>query len=309
MGGLREEFLHKLPDMEILRNLESPLVLWIQIDIYFLASTSYVERAYKGEGEFWGFKTKRFGALVAKSRTFAEQVAPNPQILSVMDRLLGPRCKNGQFQLHVTQLVQIGPNESPQTMHRDDWLMPFTPPGPQCFCSTMWALTDFTVENGATNVILGSHKWTDERTPKEGDEVVQAAMSKGSCLIYVGSIWHGGGANLTKQEWRSGVICGYSLGWVRQEENQYLAVPPHKAKDLPDHVQRLIGYSLHGDFLGWVEGQDPHVVLEDRYSDVMPMRAESPLPPSFSPEGGGASEEPLVYRTATLGEPTRVKRI
>lgn len=79
---------------------------------------SYVERAYHGEGEFWGFKTKRFGALVAKSRTFAEQVAPHPQILSVMDRLLGPYCQNGQFQLHVTQLVQIGPDESHQSLHR-----------------------------------------------------------------------------------------------------------------------------------------------------------------------------------------------
>ena len=270
---------------------------------------SYVERAYNGEGEFWGFETKRFGALVAKSRTFAEQVAPNPQILSVMGRLLGPRCQNGQFQLHVTQLVQIGPNETPQTMHRDDWLMPFTQPGPQCFCSTMWALTDFTVENGATSVILGSHKWTDERTPGISDEIVQAVMPKGFCLIYVGSIWHGGSANLTRQEWRAGMICGYSLGWLRQEENQYLAVPPQVAKDLPDHVQRLIGYSLHGDFLGWVEGQDPHVVLEDRYSDVMPMRAESPLPRTFSPEGGEATEEALVYRTATLGEPIQVKRI
>ena len=270
---------------------------------------SYVERACNGEGEFWGFKTKRFGALVAKSKTFAEQVAPDSRILSVMDRLLGPHCQNGQFQLHVTQLVRIGPNEYSQTMHRDDWLMPFTQPGPQCFCSTMWALTDFTVENGATCVILGSHKWTDERTPKESDEIVQAVMPKGSCLIYVGSIWHGGGANLTRQEWRSGMICGYSLGWVRQEENQYLAVPPHVAKDLPDHVQRLIGYSLHGDFLGWIEGQDPHVVLEDRYRDVMPMRAESPLPRSSSPEGSEATEEPLVFRTATLGEPTQVKRI
>ena len=275
---------------------------------------SYIERSCYGEGEFWGFKTKRFGALVAKSRTFAEQVAPNPQILSVMERLLGPYCENGQFQLHVTQLTQIGPNETPQTMHRDDWLMPFTQPGPQCFCTRMWALTDFTVDNGATSVILGSHKWTDEQTPKESDEIVQAAMPKGSCLIYVGSIWHGGSANVTKQEWRMGMICGYSLGWLRQEENQYLAVPPHVARELPDHVQRLIGYSLHGDFLGNVEGHDPHIVLEDRYRDVMPMRAESPLPGTFSSastsssERVEATEEAFVYRTATLGEPTQVKR-
>ena len=164
----------------------------------------------------------------------------------------------------------------------------------------MWALSEFTVKNGATSLILGSHKWTDEQTPTESDEIVQAVMPKGSCLIYVGSLWHGGGANRTRQQWRSGMICGYSLGWLRQEENQYLAVPPHVAKDLPDHVQRLIGYSLHGDFLGYVEGHDPHVVLEDRYRDVMPMRAETPLPSTFSLEGGEATEQPIVYRTATL---------
>ena len=151
---------------------------------------SYMARASNGEGEFWGFKTKRFGALVAKSRTFAEHCAPNPQILSVMDQLLGPRCE--RYQLHVTMLVQIGPNESPQIMHQDDGLLPFIHPGPQSLCNTMWALTDFTEENGATNVILDSHNWPDGRTPKESDEVCQAVMPKGSCLIYAGSVWHGG---------------------------------------------------------------------------------------------------------------------
>ncbi|MFP6743783.1 MAG: phytanoyl-CoA dioxygenase family protein, partial [Alphaproteobacteria bacterium] len=118
---------------------------------------SYLERSYKGEGEFWGYKTNRIGALVAKSRTFAEQVAPNPVILAVMDQLLGPYCE--RYQLHVTQAVNIGPGESEQVVHRDDLLLPFFHPGPQALCNTMWALTDFTAETGATRVILGSHVW------------------------------------------------------------------------------------------------------------------------------------------------------
>ncbi len=251
----------------------------------------YLARAYNGEGEFWGFKTKRFGALVAKSRTFAEQCAPNPQILAVMDQLLGPRCEC--YQLHVTMLVHIGPNESAQIMHRDDGLLPFTHPGPQGLCNTMWALTDFTAENGATNVILGSHDWPDDRTPGPDDEIVQAVMPKGSCLIYAGSVWHGGAANHTADEWRTGMICGYSLGWLRQEENMYLSVPPSVAKDLPLHVQHLIGYKIHGGFLGWVEGQDPHIVLEDHYNDVMPA----------VPEGGEATEDSKIFKTASLGDP------
>ena len=251
----------------------------------------FLGRAYLGEGEFWGYKTKRTAALVAKSRTFGEKVATNPQVLSVMDRLLGPRCD--RFQLHVTQAVAIGPGEKGQFLHRDDSLLPFAHPGPQSLCNTMWALTDFTAQNGATNVILGSHNWDDERIAGDKDTIVQAVMPRGSVMIYLGSVWHGGGANTSADDWRIGMICGYSLGWLRQEENQYLAVPPEVARTLPEQVQHLIGYKLHGTFLGWVEGQDPHVVLEDRYADVMPA----------TPEGGEATAETRRLQTATLGKP------
>ena len=256
---------------------------------------SYLARSSLGEGEFWGFKTKRVGALVAKSRTFAEEVAPNPSVMAVMDRLLGPRCE--RYQLHVTQVTNIGPGESEQILHRDDGLLPFVHPGPQALTNTMWALTDFTAENGATRLILGSHLWDDARVPTAEDEIVQAVMPRGSCLVYLGSIWHGGGANRSADDWRAGMICGYSLGWLRQEENQYLAVPPAVARTLPEHVQHLIGYKIHGAFLGWVEGHDPHVVLEDRYSDVMPA----------APEGGEATEETRQLKTASLGEPHFVR--
>ncbi|MEO1192147.1 MAG: phytanoyl-CoA dioxygenase family protein [Pseudomonadota bacterium] len=256
---------------------------------------SYLARSSLGQGDFWGYKTKRTGGLVAKSRTFAEEVAPNPTVLAVMDHLLGPRCE--RYHLHVTQVCNIGPGESEQILHRDDGLLPFAHPGPQALTNTMWALSDFTAEAGGTRLILGSHLWDDERVPQTTDEVVQAIMPRGSCLIYLGSIWHGGGANNSADQWRCGMICGYSLGWLRQEENQYLAVPPAVAKDLPEHVQHLIGYKLHGDFLGWVEGHDPHVVLEERYSDVMPA----------SPEGGETTEETKQLKTAVLGNPHYIR--
>jgi len=253
----------------------------------------YLQRAFNGEGDFWGYKTKRVAALVAKSATYGTHLATNPAILAVMDRLLKPHCE--RYQLHVTQAVRIGPGEGRQIIHRDDALMPFRHPGPQCLCNTMWALSDFTEENGATNVILGSHDWDDDRYPTDKDEVARAVMPKGSCMIYLGSIYHGGGQNVTADEYRTGMITGYSLGWLRQEENQYLAVPPEAARKLPLEVQELIGYRLHGFFLGWVEGHDPHVVLEDRYADVMPA----------SPEGGEYVEDTRVLKTAVLGEPSR----
>ena len=120
-------------------------------------------------------------------------------------------------------------------------------------------------------------------------------MPRGSCLIYLGSVYHGGGRNDTEDEYRTGAITGYSLGWLRQEENQYLAVPPAVARDLREDVQHLIGYHLHDFFLGWVEGHDPHVVLEDRYSDVMPAASE----------GGEYVDDTTIFKAATLGEPSR----
>jgi ectoine hydroxylase-related dioxygenase (phytanoyl-CoA dioxygenase family) len=253
----------------------------------------YLERAYNGEGEFWGYKTKRISSLIAKSKTYGEELATNPRILAVMDQLLLPHC--ARYHLHVTQAVAIGPGEGQQIIHRDDGLMPFRHPGPQSLCNTMWALTDFTEENGATNVILGSHDWDDDTYPDENSEISHAAMPKGSCMIYLGSVYHGGGKNVTEDEYRIGMITGYSLGWLRQEENQYLAVPPAVAKNLREDVQHLIGYHLHDIFLGWVEGHDPHVVLEDRYSDVMPA----------APEGGEYVEDTTLFKTAVLVEPSR----
>ena len=182
----------------------------------------FLSRAYYGEGEFWGNKTKRVSSLVAKSKTYGEELATCPQILGVMDQLLLPRCE--RYQLHVTQAVRIGPGQGLQIIHRDDALMPFRHPGPQCLCNTLWALTDFTIENGATNVVLGSHVWDDDTYPDDDTPRAYAVMPRGSCLIYLGSVYHGGGQNNTKDEWRTGAITGYSLGWLRQEENQYLAV-------------------------------------------------------------------------------------
>jgi len=248
----------------------------------------YLVRAFDGEGDFWGYKTKRVASLVAKSRTYGTHLAACPEILAVMDKLLLPYC--ARYHLHVTQAVRIGPGEGRQIIHRDDALMPFRHPGPQCLCNTMWALTDFTVENGATNVILGSHLWDDDTVPDGSEDIAYAVMPKGSCLIYLGSVFHGGGENTTEDTYRTGMITGYSLGWLRQEENQYLAVPPEVAKDLPENVQHLIGYHLHANFLGWVEGHDPHVVLEDRYADVMPA----------SSEGGEFTEETRIMKTAVL---------
>jgi ectoine hydroxylase-related dioxygenase (phytanoyl-CoA dioxygenase family) len=177
-----------------------------------------------------------------------------PLVLALVDRVLGPQC--ARFQLSFTQAIAIGPGERGQAIHRDTSMYPFKRPGPEVFVNAIWALGDFTSDNGATRFFPGSHRWPDERAPTADDVQEPAAMPQGSVVVYYGSVYHGGGANVTEGATRTGIAFGYTLGWLRQEENQYLAVPPPVASRLPVALQRLIGYAEHHPFLGWFEGQD-----------------------------------------------------
>ena len=212
----------------------------------------YIEATRSGDTEFMGHATRRTGALIARSPG-ARTLVTNPTILNTLDLALGDH--GSTFQIDLTQLVDIGPGEPAQQIHRDQWSFdnfPF-PKGFEAEISTMWAVTDFTEEMGATRVIVGSHLWDDD--PSEVDAAALttgAVMAKGSVLLYVGSIYHGGGANQSDVH-RIGINIGYSLGWLRQEENQYLACPPEIARTLPEGLLRLMGYQRGSVALGYVD--------------------------------------------------------
>ena len=245
----------------IVRNLVSNKVM----DQVMGELQPYLDETPHGEGEFVGLRTKRTSGLVAKSKTLGEKMAIHPLVLGVTDKMLLDRCHN--YTLATTQVVSIGKGESLQSLHRDDAVYPFKHPSPETVITTIWAGTDMTEENGATQAVPGSHKWDDRRRPKRR-EIVQAVMPKGSAIFYMGSMYHGGAENFT-DDYRSAIILGYSMGWLRQEENQYLVCPPDFARKLPEKLQRLIGYGLHPPFLGWYEMNDPHVLLEGKDSKIM----------------------------------------
>lgn len=214
----------------------------------------FVEATPAGSDEFSGRNTKRTGALIARSPSSHELIC-HPLILDVAGRLLH-RAKN--IQLHLTQVISIGPGSEAQTVHRDQWAFDFFPfpPEIEVECHVMWAMTDFTERNGATRVIPGSNHWEDRLRPT-ADQTVPAEMTKGSVLMYVGSLYHGGGANRS-DEHRLGVNVGYTLSWLRQEENQYLACPPSVARELPRELARLAGYRRGAYALGYYgDLQDP----------------------------------------------------
>ena len=232
-------------------------------------------------GDFYGHATKRLSSLIAKS-SLCQQMAMHPVILAAMDEFLLRGCR--QYQINLTQAIQIGPGEPQQLMHPDDPLFPFVHPGYEAMINCMWAVDDFTAENGATNVVPGSHKWEragliPERQPL-AHEITQGVMPAGSVLIYFGSLLHCGGANRTAKP-RTGIVVSYCQGWLRQSENQYLAVPLELAKTLPERLQRLLGYFVHEPNLGQIEGRDPIELLQGK--DIVNAGFEEFLPAELQP--------------------------
>jgi ectoine hydroxylase-related dioxygenase (phytanoyl-CoA dioxygenase family) len=230
-----------------------------QCDAVMSELAPHVDATPTGGDEFSGAHTRRTGALLARSRASVDLVA-HPLVLDVADLALGERKTT--FQLHLTQAITIDPGGAAQQLHRDQWCFDFFPFPPEVTLevSTIWAMTDFTEANGATRVIPGSHRTTG--TAFDEAEAVPAEMPRGSVVLYSGNTVHGGGANRSDAP-RTGVNVDYVLGWLRQEENQYLSVPPEIAAALPERVQRLMGYAMGGYALGYIDDvRDPICALD-----------------------------------------------
>ncbi len=206
----------------------------------------YVEATKPGHDDFSGRHTTRTGALVARSPASREMIM-HPTVLGVARQFLAPWCE--RIQLHLSQVIRIRPGQEAQLVHRDRWAWGTHLDRLEPQLNTIWALCEFREENGATQVVPGSVDWPDTRRPEPG-EICYAEMDPGSVLIYSGSVFHGGGANVSAGD-RIGVNMTYTLGWLRQEENQYLSCPPEIAKDLDPELQDLIGYTLGNYALGY----------------------------------------------------------
>lgn len=204
------------------------------------------------ESDFNGYKTLRIGGILQHSMRSAELVA-HPRVMEIADAILLAHCQN--YRIGSLTGIEIHPGETEQYLHTDDAIYPLRIPGMQLQISAMWALNDFTVENGATRVVPGSHVEQDpdkyynreshpDRAAGVEDQVVQAVMPKGSLLLYLGTTWHGGGANRSNRP-RAGLINTYALGWLRQEENMYLQVSREVANKHSELIRRLLGYQKH----------------------------------------------------------------
>lgn len=220
----------------------------------------YVEATTPGRDDFTGNLTTRTGALVARSPACRELVL-NETIEALCELFLHPNC--ARHQLHLSQVIRIMPGQKAQAIHRDRWAWGTWLKDIEPQLNTIWAITNFTKENGATQVVPGSTRWPDKQQPT-ADEIGYAQMKAGSVLVYTGSLFHGGGENASNAD-RIGINITYTLGWLRQEENQYLSCPPDIAKGLDPKLQALIGYQMGSYALGYYTpplppGEGPEVV-------------------------------------------------
>jgi Phytanoyl-CoA dioxygenase (PhyH) len=214
----------------------------------------YLAATPTGPDDFSGDHTRRTGSLIARSPG-CRSLVMHPLALGAARTFLSHATN---VQLHLTQAIAIGPGATPQPIHRDQWAFDFFPfpAGYEVQCNTIWALTDFTEENGATRIVPGSNLQED-RLSFGPEDTEPATMERGSVLFYSGSVYHGGGANRTDAS-RVGLNITYNVAWLRQEENQYLSVPREVAETLPTDLLRVMGYDRGAYALGYIDDlRDP----------------------------------------------------
>jgi ectoine hydroxylase-related dioxygenase (phytanoyl-CoA dioxygenase family) len=219
----------------------------------------WLEATPRCEGDFYGWNTTRVGGLLSKAPS-ARDLVLNPYILAIAEALLKPNCDC--IQLNLTQAVRVHGQERSQAPHRDEEMWPWPTNGRHWLLNVMWAVSDFTEENGATRLWKGSHRAALDRGVDPADSV-PGVMKAGSALLFLGSLTHGAGKNLTALP-RTGVIVSYCLGWLKTYENQFLAYPREVVASFPTDLQQLIGYRIHRPNLGGWEGQDPINYLRER---------------------------------------------
>jgi ectoine hydroxylase-related dioxygenase (phytanoyl-CoA dioxygenase family) len=207
---------------------------------------------HRGANPFEGLKTQRVYAPLSKTRRI-DDLVEHPRIHALLRAILMPN-----YLLSQAQIINILPGELSQPLHHDDAFYPLPRPRKPVHAAFIAAIDDFTADNGATEIIPGSHRWGDRQPTRE--ETVSCIIPAGSAVFFVGSLWHGGGANRSEGA-RLAVTGQYCDPWLRQQENFFLEIPPEQARTLRPGLLDLIGYSIHPPFMGMVDRHHPRRVL------------------------------------------------
>ncbi len=208
-----------------------------------------------GKNIFEGFGTVRIYNLLARGKLY-EEVPVHDTVLSLVEGAIG----KGPLVSSLSSIA-IGPGERAQPIHADDQLIPLPKPHLSIICNSMWALTDFTVDNGATRIVPGTHLLPSSPELGREYETKAAVMRRGSILVFDGSVWHGGGANRTGAR-RVGIAMNYCAGWMRQQENQQLGIPLDVARGFSPKLRKLAGFGIYRNLIGHIDKCSPADLLD-----------------------------------------------
>jgi len=233
--------------------------------------------SHHGRNDFEGFKTERVYTLIARAKVF-EDIACEPRLMALLSRFL-----EGNFLLSATHAINLGPDETVQSIHNDDGFYRQPRSAPSAGYSVIGAIDPFTRENGATEVIPGSHLWSDEEVAERRKDptgleklLVPMEVPAGACFVFPGKLFHRGGANRTDKP-RLAFTNQYCAGWARPQENFFLSVPKAIVRQMSPKAQALLGYELWPQFMGMVTGSHPKKALEPDW--VPPLVAQGVKPP------------------------------
>jgi ectoine hydroxylase-related dioxygenase (phytanoyl-CoA dioxygenase family) len=246
-----------------------------ELAVALLQDLERLEQEYDVEpahNSFEGTNTVRIYNLLVHGPLY-EQIPVHPSVLPIVEGVLDKGCLVSSL-----SSIAIDPPEIAQPIHADDQLIPIPKPHVPTVCNTMWALTDFTEENGATRIIPGSH--LRDRSPEYGThyDSIAAEMPRGSVLVWHGSLWHGGGANRSAFR-RVGIAMNYCAGWVRQQENQQLGIPRAVASRFSDRLRTLVGYGVYNGLIGHIDKKSPTVLLDAAKTGTGMIWDQDPRPP------------------------------
>ena len=245
-------------DLEVLRR-DGYVVLPELLDADTLAEIRrecerLLPEVHTGRNAFEGHRTQRIYNVLGRSRAF-DRLVDHPRVMSLLDEIFLPN-----YLLSQAQVINILPGEAAQALHFDDSFYRIPRPRPALGAATVWAIDEFTDDNGATAIVPGSHVWGDEPVPTPADAVA-ARMPAGSCVLYYGTFWHGGGENRSEAD-RLAVTCQYCEPWVRQQETFLLELTKDRVRELSPEIRSMVGYSVFPPFMGMVEGMHPLRTLE-----------------------------------------------
>ncbi|MDR3663389.1 MAG: phytanoyl-CoA dioxygenase family protein [Mycobacterium sp.] len=227
------------------------LLATAQLDAIREAVTSLLN--LHGRNGFEGRATQRVYSVLNKTAA-CDAIADHPRVLALLDRLFLPN-----YLLSMLQVINILPGEQAQMLHTDDGFYPLPRPRAALGAATIWAIDDFTADNGATDIIPGSHRWGDRMPVDEEREPV--VMNAGSCVFFPGTLWHGGGANRSDRP-RLAVTAQYCEPWLRPQEAFALSMTRDTVRRVSEDIRRMLGYSIHPPFVGQVDGMHPKRLLE-----------------------------------------------